>query len=58
MNESGERSKGEIHNKLKDTEKRLYDLHHEKQELEAKLRAIQKNSEEIIFDNEKLKRSS
>ncbi len=42
MNESGERSKSEIHLKLKETEKRLYDMHHEKQEVEAKLRALQK----------------
>lgn len=40
MNESGERHKNEISSKYKETEKRLYEIHKEKQELESKNRIL------------------
>lgn len=39
--ESGERLRLEVNNKLKDSEKRLYEMHREKQEIEARFRAVQ-----------------
>ena len=54
--ESGERHKSDIVNKLKDTEKRLYEIHKDKQELESKTRILQKQQEDLLQDNDRYKR--
>eukprot|EP00347_Sterkiella_histriomuscorum_P021698 403333074 len=54
--ESGERLRCEVNAKLKDTEKRLYEMHKEKQEIEARFRAVQSQLQDVNDDLERVKK--